>query len=165
MSDTMIKSAMGIKEQLVRYYLRYHHKELSQIRGDEQFTLFDKIPENEKVLLLKHMDLNQWELPVLVTTVRSDCWIINTTERFWHISSEQVEWIAYQNFERHSGPDMKTARINPKVEGSIMPFGLQTTKGEIVYWDIPTGKTMFGFWNVTKKCEFVGRKYAIKEYQ
>jgi hypothetical protein len=46
-----------------------------------------------------------------------------------------------------------------KTEGLVKEFGIRKTDGTIIYWIIPTGISGFGFWNVTKRCELVGRKY------
>jgi hypothetical protein len=46
-----------------------------------------------------------------------------------------------------------------KSDGYFAGFGLRKHGGEIVYWLIPTGRAGFAFWNVTKKCELIGRKY------
>ncbi len=51
-----------------------------------------------------------------------------------------------------------------RVEPGRMPFGLRLTNQETVYWSMPTGAPMYGFWNVTKHCELIGGKYEIAEH-
>ncbi|WP_314511504.1 hypothetical protein [Xanthocytophaga agilis] len=136
--------------------------------------------------ILSRIKLSTYELPVLLTRVREEEWILNTTEHFIQIKKSSLEKIPYEQFRFHEGPlwDEETARrkigilrktgillgllerpVHPKRKGHILPFGIMLADEEIKYWDMPTGDTMFAFWNVTKKCELIGRKYQIEEYR
>jgi hypothetical protein len=100
---------------------------------------------------------------VLILTVKNDEWIINTTRRFVRLQNTKSDCVDYTDFDWHSGfksigikPDGKLISI--KTDGHVAAFGLKLKKGEIVYWDIPTGEAGFAFWNVTKKCDVIGHK-------
>ena len=111
------------------------------------------------------MKLNNKEIPVLLLTVSKSEYIINTTERFIRIIKSKKEYINYVDFEWHKG--YKSIRIKTnsgktvsvKSENYVAEFELQKRNGEVTVWNIPTGIAGFGFWNVTKKCELIGRKY------
>ncbi len=99
------------------------------------------------------------EIPVLLLKIESELFILITTERFIKFENSVVEELDYKDFEWHSGYKIKN--IQMKKDGSIGQFGLKKIDGEIIYWKIPTGSSGYGFWNVTKKCELIGRKYEI----
>jgi len=91
--------------------------------------------------------------------------IINTTDRFIRLSETTVESLAYADFGGHRGfqsiADLKMAG-SLKTAGSIIPFRLNRRNGEVVDWPVPTGAPGFAFWNVTKHCERIGRRYILK---
>lgn len=162
----MEKSAEKIKEQLEFWLLKYYVKDRSEINGKELFTLFDLLECKLKDHITKRLNLREGELPVLFLKSSNNCYIINTTERFIRLTENQVEYIEYSDFESHKGYDNFIVKkrligkpVNIKAEGYHSDFGLKTKNGEIIEWKIPTGTPGFGFWNVTKKCELIGRKY------
>lgn len=165
----MEKSASKIKEQLEFWLLKYYVKDRSEINGKELFTLFDLLDNRLKNDLTKKLNLREGELPALFLKTSDNSFIINTTERFIRLAGNQVEYIEYTNFESHKGYDNFIIRkrligkpVNVKTEGYYSDFGLKLKTGEIIEWKIPTGTPGFGFWNVTKKCELIGRKYLKK---
>jgi len=160
------KSTNKIKEQLEFWFLKYFAKDRSEINGKELFTLFDLLDRALKDDLTKRLNLREDELPVLFLKTSDNCYIINTTERFIRLTEYQLDYIEYVNFERHSGYDNFIVKkrligkpINVKAQGYYSDFGIKTKTGELIQWEIPTGTPGFGFWNVTKKCELIGRKY------
>lgn len=165
----MEKSANKIKEQLEFWLLKYYVKDRSEISGKELFTIFDLLDNGLKDHLTKRLNLRAGELPALFLKTFDNCFIINTTERFIRLTENQVEYIEYRNFESHRGYDHFIVKkrligkpVNVKTEGYYSDFGLKTKTGEIIEWKIPTGTPGFGFWNVTNKCELIGRKYLKK---
>ncbi|MDJ1503645.1 hypothetical protein [Xanthocytophaga agilis] len=179
-TERIVKSAGRIKEQIIFWYLSYCRLEQDVITGKEGCTLFYKVPDLEKETILSRIKLSTYELPVLLTRVREEEWILNTTEHFIQIKKSSLEKIPYEQFRFHAGPlwkeettlrktgillGLQKPSVNPKIEGKILPFGIMSTDEKIKYWDIPTGNTMYTFWNVTKKCELIGRKYQIEEYR
>lgn len=162
----MEKSASKIKEQLEFWLLKYYVKERGDLNGKELFTIFDLLDSELKNSLVRKLDLRENELPVLSLKVSEDGYIINTTERFIRLTENEIERIEYTNFENHIGygdfiikKRLIGKPINAKTEGYYSDFGLKTKTGEKIEWKIPTGTPGFGFWNVTKKCELIGRKY------
>lgn len=162
----MEKSAYKIKEQLVFWLCKYYAKERSDLNGKELFTLFDLIDNKLKIKLIERLNLRENEIPALILKISEDGYIINTTERFIRLYENEIEQIEYTNFESHIGyPDYIIKKriigkpINVKTDGYYSSFGIKTKNGEIIEWKIPTGNPGFGFWNVTKKCELIGRKY------
>jgi hypothetical protein len=81
------------------------------------------------------------------------------------LTNDIVEYINYTEFDWHIGYKSIAAKrdrgvsVSVKTDGQIAEFWLRKINGEIVFWEIPTGKAGFAFWNVTKKCELIGRKY------
>ena len=162
----MEKSPEEIKRQIEFWFLRYFRKEKEELNGSELFTLFDLIEDISKNNLNLQMDLKKSELPVLILKISDNEIIINTTERFIRLSNSVAEYLEYKEFEWHNGFDSILATklpsgkpISVKTDGYTSNFSLRKRNGEIVNWEIPTGVPGYGFWNVTKKCELIGRKY------
>ena len=73
----------------------------------------------------------------------------------------------YKDFVHHTGyksmailsMETNAAVKSIKTDGYFQEFGLKIRSGEVIYWSIPSGKPGFAFWNVTKKCELIGRRY------
>ena len=165
-----MKSPEQIKTQIEFWFVKYFRMTREEFNGTELFTLFDLLTAESKKKIIEQMTLRVNELPVLLLTISNDQMIVNTTERFIRLRNLETEYIDYADFECHDGfksilatiqPDGKSVSI--KTDGYISEFGLRKKSGEIVPWQIPTGTPGFGFWNVTKNCELIGRKYQQKE--
>jgi hypothetical protein len=166
MESLIKKTSEQIKQQMFVWFLRYYNKNIDDFSGTEQFTLFDKIPVAEKEFYLGKLDLEHSELPVFILVVRDNEVIINTTHKFIRLKDNLIETVNYLDFEYHKGftnfritQNDKAETISVKTNGYISEFRLGKINREIIYWDIPTGSLGFAFWNVTKKCELIGRKY------
>ena len=164
----MEKTAENIKKQMEFWLLKYYCKEKSELNGKEVFTIFDLISEKQKIALINLLKLRENELPVLYLKISEEKSIVNTTERFIKLTDQGREEIEYNNFKRHKGFDAFIIKkrligknINVKTDGYLSPFSLKLKNGKIIEWEIPTGRAGFGFWNVTKKCELIGRKYEV----
>lgn len=164
----MEKTAENIKKQLEFWLLKYYCKERSELSGKELFTIFDLISQKQKIEIINLLQLRKNELPVLYLKISEEKSIVNTTERFIKLTDQGKEEIEYQNFKEHKGFDRFIIKkrligrnINVKTNGYLSPFALKLKNGEIIEWEIPTGTAGFGFWNVTKKCELIGRKYNV----
>lgn len=162
-----IKTANQIAEQIERWFLLYHKKEKSSFNGSELFTIFNHLYFEQQNDLLRRMELNKYEIPVLVLRLKDNEFLVNTTERFLRVSSSTTESVYYTDFKSHRGYGSiaDAVRFNVKIDGNFADFGLEKQNGEITYWLIPTGRPGYGFWNVTKKFGIVGRNYIIKEYE
>lgn len=164
---TFPKTDKQIKDQIIHWFLKYHGKPLDNFTGEEEFTLFDKISSDKQKpinqLLLNH------ELPVLVLKNGIEIIVVCTTRRFVYMENNKAQELKYPDFEGHAGfksidiPGHSGATLGVKKDGYISEFGLRKTDGQIVYWKIPTGRSGFAFWNVTKKFDIIGRKYIIRE--
>lgn len=164
----MEKTAENIKKQLEFWLLKYYCKEKSELSGKELFTIFDLISQRQKNEIINLLKLRENELPVLYLKISEEKSIVNTTERFIKVTDQGIEEIEYTNFKEHKGFDRFIIKkrligqnINVKTNGYLSPFALKLKNGEIIEWEIPTGTAGFGFWNVTKKCELIGRKYEV----
>ena len=164
----MEKTAENIKKQLEFWLLKYYCKEKNELSGKELFTLFDLISQQQKNELNNRLQLRANELPVLFLKISEENSIITTTERFIRLTSQETEEIEYRDFKGHEGFEkfiikkrLLGRNINVKTDGYISPFSIKLKNGEIKEWEIPTGTAGFGFWNVTKKCELIGRKYEV----
>lgn len=164
----MIKSPEKIKEQIEFWFFKYHVKPKESFNGEEKFTLYKLLNDSLKTEIEGKVKLRNFELPVLVLHVEGANYIINSTERFIRIENSKVGMIDYKDFEWHIGYEsLMTNRFTSgkvtsiKDDGEISEFGIRKRNGEIIYWKIPTGSPGFAFWNVTKKCEVIGRKYQI----
>lgn len=162
----LVKSSKELKEQIEFWFLSSLRKTKEEVNREEQFTLFDLIEKSRKEQIEGVIELRNFELPVLILDTGNGKYIVNTTERFIRIENSKVETIDYQEFECHKGfksliINDKGKRKSIKEDGTIAEFGISKRNGEIVYWKIPTGSTGFSFWNVTNKCELIGRKYQI----
>jgi len=150
--------------QIEFWFLKYHRASREDFTGVEPFTLFDLLNTETKIKISKVLSLKSFEIPVLLLTVSEEQFIVITTERFIRIANSQVEEISYVDFDRHTGyksllsKNMNGTSSSIKSEGYTQDFGLQKKNGEITYWEIPTGSAGFAFWNVTKKCELIGKK-------
>jgi hypothetical protein len=164
------KSPEEIKRQIEFWFLKYYDKDRKKFNGTEVFTLFDLLEESTKDILSGQVNLRETELPVLILRISENQIIINTTERFIQLTNSDIEDVEYADFEWHNGYDSILATrlpngkpVSVKTDGHLSTFGLRKRNGEIVGWKIPTGSPGFGFWNVTKKCELIGRKYLKQE--
>lgn len=166
----MEKSAEEIKGQIEFWFLKYYKKSRDEFNGTEIFTLFDLLDYETRKKLTSRLNLRENELPVLTLWVSDEQIIINTTEKFTRLTNSEMEEIEYSDFEWHTGFESILATRKPngkpisiKTDGYNSKFGLKKKSGDIILWTIPTGSPGFGFWNVTKKCELIGRKYLKKE--
>ena len=62
--------------------------------------------------------------------------------------------------------DKRTGRevFGPKSKGNVMHFEMVMWDNTAVVWDVLTGRPGYAFWNVTNKCELIGKKYTIADY-
>jgi hypothetical protein len=164
------KTPNQIAEQIERWFLMYHKSEKSFFNGSEVFTIFDLLCFEKQNELIKRVELNKDEIPVLALTLNKNEFIISTTERFIHIDDLGTTSLFYSDFDGHSGfkafgPGQMDNRtiVSIKTGGQLAEFGLRKKDGQVIYWSIPTGKPGFAFWNITDKFEIIGRRYVIKE--
>jgi hypothetical protein len=162
------KNAEYIKKRLEFWLLKYYCKERNELNGKELFTIFDLISQKQKNEIINLIKLRENELPVLYLKISEEKSIINTTERFIKLTNQGIEDIEYKDFKKHEGYDKFIIKkrflrrnINTKTDGYLCFFCLKLKDGKIREWEIPTGTAGIGFWNVTKKCELIGRKYEI----
>ncbi|PTB92995.1 hypothetical protein C9994_13415 [Marivirga lumbricoides] len=162
----MTKSPEQIKNQLEFWFLKYFDKTKEDFNGKEKFTLFELVDEivNEKVI--NQASLMSNEIPVFILEISEENYVIATTERFIKLEGSAFNEINYREFSGHSGyKEVTIVRkgfrkvADVKTEGLLKEFGIKKTDGTVIYWIIPTGTSGFAFWNVTKRCELVGRKY------
>ena len=167
MENLIEKSAEQIKDRIEFWFFKYFNKTKTDFNGMEVFTLFELLNRELQAELKLRLSLDRNEIPVLVLKISESEFVINTTKKIARIDTDSTEFIDYTEFEGHNGYISfivdKEKKIVTKQEGHLADFGLRKTDGEIIYWKIPTGIPGFGFWNVTKKCELVGRKYIIRE--
>ncbi len=160
-----MKSHQKIKEQIAFWFLKYHGKSDAEVSGREIFTMVEKLPKTRQERVYKEIDLENGEMPVLYFQVSDDEYIVNTTTRFVRSDAGAISSIPYKNFDRHVGfkspvIDPKTGQpVSVKKSGFLSEFGIKTKEKKVIYWRIPSGRPAFAFWNVTEKCELVGRKY------
>ena len=167
MENLIEKSAEQIKDQIQFWFFKYFNKAKTDFNGDETFTLFELLNAELQTELKQRLHLDRNEMPVLVLKISESEFIINTTKKFVRIDADVSEMVNYHEFDWHYGykniivktPTGKAGSV--KSEGLISDFGLRKLNGDIVYWKVPTGKPGFAFWNVTKKCELIGRKYKL----
>jgi hypothetical protein len=155
-----------IKKQIEFWFSKYHHKQLDDFDGNETFTLFDKFDSIRKQTLISKLNLNDYEIPVLILVINDNEYIINTTHRFIQIKDSKAISLNYKDFDYHAGyksilagREASGKPIGIKTDGYFADFGLRLKDESLIYWQIPTGFPGFAFWNVTKKCELIGRKY------
>ena len=166
----MTKSPEQIKSQLEFWFFKYFNKAREEFNGKERFTLFELIDDNLKDKLIAQIGLMTNEIPVFLLKISEESYLINTTERFIKLDRSIVDKVDYREFSGHVGyTEVAIVRkgfkkvADVKTEGLIREFGIKKIDGTIAYWMIPTGTPGFGFWNVTKRCELVGRKYLDLE--
>jgi hypothetical protein len=154
-----------VASQLEHWFLSHYGKEKSAFNGKEAFTIFNHLYFEEQNDLIRRMNLNRHEIPVLVLRLQNNEFIVNTTERFIRITEGDAESLYYSEFEGHSGfrsIAAKNASAGIKTDGYFAEFGVTKKDGQVIYWTIPTGVPGFAFWNITKKCEIIGRRYLIQ---
>ena len=163
MKDKFPKSAQQIKDQMEHWYLDFYRKSHEQIAlGNNQFIFYDQLQENIKNKINKNYILKESELPVFTLKKVDGQFILVTTERFMN----EREEVDFRDFERHYGFHIKMdwskpfgQRTNVKRQGYFYDFTIIKKNGETITWKLPTGEPGFSFWNVTKKCKLIGRKY------
>lgn len=166
--EKIIRTPDQIRAKLEGWLISHEQKEEEKFDGKETFTLFSKLSKEILAKLEGIWVLNITEMPALFLFVGTDGYIVNTTERFIRIVGTSVESLYYSDFHRHLGFTSITARdINPglksvKAEGYFQELEIKTKSGKILYWTLPTGKPGFAFWNVTNKCEIIGRRFLIE---
>ena len=168
--DRIIRTPNQIKEKIEGWLLRHEKKGSDQFNGDEVFTLVSKLSPGRLQDLNGKLGLHKFEIPILILFTGADSLVVNTTERFIHISGPKIETINYSDFDCHLGfvsnrekQDVRTtAGKGIKTEGGFQEFGIKSKSGMTTYWTVPTGKPGFSFWNVTDKCEVIGRRFLVK---
>ena len=159
------KSVTQIKQRIEFWFFKYFNKAKEDFNGSEIFTLFELIDMELQSKLKQQLNLENNEMPVLILKISSSEFIINTTKKFIRLDNNKTEIIDYSDFEWHNGYTSifvdKEKLISTKNNGHLLEFGLRKRKGEVVYWKIPTGFPGYGFWNVTKKCKLIGRKFKL----
>lgn len=160
--EKFLKTPDQISALMQHWFLSYHGKDRNFFSGSEVFTFFDLIPEGLQRTLLQRASLDEHESPVFLLNCGNAGSVLNTTHRFIRIGESDLDSIFYTDFIWHSGYNsirIEGTSVGIKSEGYFAEFGLKTQTREIVYWLIPSGRAGFAFWNVTKKCELIGRKY------
>ena len=169
MEQLIEKTSDQIKKQMEFWFLAYFSITKADVTRDAVFTLFELLNTGVQEGFKQKMALAANEIPVLILRVSNAEYIVNTTERFVRLDRFTTESIYYSEFKRHAGFWSVKARpaaeepLNIHKDGSRAGFGLMKRNETLVYWTVPTGKPGFGFWNVTKKCELIGRKYRVVE--
>lgn len=159
-----------IKEKIEGWLLRHEQKGEDQFNGDEVFTLVSKLNPTGLQQLNDELRLHKFEIPVLILFTGTESFIVNTTERFIHISGANIEAINYKDFDCHLGfvsilekqNADRTAFKGIKTEGGFQEFAIKSKSSKTTYWTVPTGKPGFSFWNVTNQCEVIGRRFLLK---
>ncbi len=165
--ETFQKTDREIKDQIIKWFLKYHRQSSDIFNGQEEFTLFDKLTSDKQNAI--NVLLHDNELPVLVLNKNNENIVVCTTKRFLYFENDKTYDLKYSNFKNHIGfksiiiPGHTGPHIGIKTDGYISEFGLRKNDGQVVYWKIPTGHSGFAFWNVTKKFDIIGRKYIIRE--
>ncbi|SEB87391.1 hypothetical protein SAMN04489761_2019 [Tenacibaculum sp. MAR_2009_124] len=163
MEKVIEKTAKQIKERLEFWFFNYFNKNKIDFNGSELFTLFELLKMELQIELKSQLNLEHNEILVLILKISETEYIVNSTKRFIRINSNKIESINYTEFDWHKGYKSfvvnKEKKIVTKHDGYLSEFGLRKRNGEIIYWNIPTGFAGYGFWNVTKKCELIGRKF------
>ncbi len=163
MANKFIKSAIQVQRQIELWFLKYYGIEEEDLEGDAPFTFFRLLQQQKQSEIFDKLNLLKNEIPVLFLKVTESDFIVTTTHSFIKIESQKIERINYQDFEGHKGfrpLGISNQNASVKMNGYISTFYLLTTTKEYC-WNIPTGETGFAFWNITKKCELIGRKYII----
>ncbi len=162
--EKLIEKSVGqIKDRIEFWFLNYFNKAKADFNGNELFTVFELLDTELQTELKQQLNIESNEIPVLILKISESEFIVNTTKKFIRIDSDKTETINYSEFEWHNGYKSfvvdKEKKIITKHDGHFSEFGLRKRNGEIIYWKIPTGFAGYGFWNVTKKCELIGRKF------
>jgi hypothetical protein len=156
--------------QIERWFLLYHKTEKASFNGAETFTIYDLLSSEKQNELIKGVELNMQEIPVLVLFLNSNECILNTTERFIYKEITGTSSLYYSEFDgpngfKALGPGQMDNHmvVSIKKEGKLAEFGLKKKDGEVVYWPVPTGKPGFAFWNVTERFKIIARRFIIKK--
>jgi hypothetical protein len=164
------KTPNEVAAQIERWFLLYHKTEKAAFNGAETFTIFDLLCPEKQNALIKAVELDKHEIPVLVLFLGNNECILNTTERFIHISNAGTSSLYYPEFDgpngfKAFGPGQMDNHmvVSIKKEGKLAEFGLKKKDGEVVYWPVPTGKPGFAFWNVSDRFKIIGRRFVIKK--
>lgn len=164
------KTPAEVAAQIERWFLLYHKSEKTSFNGSETFTIFDLLSSEKEHELIKQVELDKQEIPVLVLFLDNNECILNTTERFIHIYNAGTSSLYYSDFDgpngfKAFGPGQMDNHmvVSIKKEGKLAEFGLKKKDGEVVYWPVPTGKPGFAFWNVSDRFKIIGRRFAIKK--
>jgi hypothetical protein len=160
--EKYFKSPDQIANLIEHWFLSYYGRDRSTFSSEDTFTLFSLTSERHQKEILSKLILEEHERVILLLKCDISTLVVNTTFRFARLSESGIEFLNYTDFKGHSG--YKSLKVDGaikglKTNGYTAEFGLRTRDEEIFYWSIPTGQPGFAFWNVTKKCEIIGRKY------
>lgn len=172
MQNKIHKTPEEVNKQIESWYFKYHGLTIDDITGREPFALWRRacgiIYDEEDDYCMP--DLLLLEIPSLILRVREKEYITVSTHRFIRQTAGTETSILFSDFDHHRGfKDIQIVtenniRIaNVKRDGYIADFEIRLKDGTSVTWPIPTGDAGFAFWNITKKCELIGRKYEIGE--
>lgn len=152
-----MKIAMAHKQAAFRikhWYLMHHHVIESYIKGSEAFTLFDKLTVEKQTEISKKIKLKSEEIPVLVLTINTKQYVVNTSERLIKVSSKKIESVYYEEFEAmicYQAIHSEIKKLSPQ---KLVDIGLKKTDGDMAFWKIPAGE-FHHFWDVARRLDTI----------
>lgn len=170
--DKFVKSSEQIKSQILNRfdknsdYLNYEFKVWSKVLHFEDFS------QEIQNIVLNETKLNEYEIPIILSYVDLNIFLLLTTENFHNIENSIYNKIELSNFEGGT-PDEdeidkfedETGGIYTKNEGHIVKFYLHKKDNTDLEIKIYSGGGLYSLWNTFKTFELVGRKCLILEYQ
>jgi hypothetical protein len=164
------KSAIGIKSQILNRFDRQSNYSESDYKIKSKTIHFDDLNTDFKNQILSEINFNKFEIPVLISYISIENYLLVTTEKFYYRDQKLIEIVQLNEFDGFE-PDEdeiddyfeKTGGIWSKEEGHITTGYLYKKDGSFIKIKIFSGNSLFPFWNTINIIERVGR-YKISDY-
>ncbi len=170
-NSKIYKTASKIKEQILARFDSQADYKNSDFKNNSKIIHFDDLTLERKSNILGNLELNKFELPVIISTVSNDHYLVLTTENFHYFENGSYEKLPLSDFDWGTTDEdeindyyEEREGIIAKEEGHIIKFHLYRKENKDFTIKITSGGGLFAFWNTLRVVELVGRKYIIEDY-
>ena len=170
--NKFIKSAEKIKEQILNRFDENSDYYNSDFKNLSKVLHFEDFSQEIRDIVLSRIKLREYEIPIILSFVDFDVFLLLTTENFHYIENKSYNEIKLSHFswgtpneEEIDKFEEETGMIITKEEGHIVKFYLHRKDETDLEIKIYSGAGLYSLWNTFNVIELVGRKYRISEYQ
>lgn len=164
------KTAKEIKDQILRRFDKVSGYSTNDFKNISKTLHFEDFSESIQKTVLNKFELNKFELPVLLSFIDNNCFLLLSTEHFFYFENNKKENIKLTEFswgvpDEDTNENEECYEDNFKIEGRLMRFFLIRKDDSKIKILINTGAGIVCLWNTFRTIELIGRKYEIVDYK